>query len=210
MKITKFGHSCLLVEENGVRILIDPGCLSDLSGDMTGIDAVLITHEHADHFDVDFLWGIMAQSFVTVYTNAGVGEKLQAENIEFETISDGQVLSIKGVKVEAVGKKHALVYKTLPICDNTGFLIADKFFHPGDSLTMSLKPIEILALPVAAPWMNLSEMLDYGLAVKPKVIIPIHDGFLKESNPYYPHAEREFKVAGIEWRVLKNGETMEL
>ncbi|HZX00938.1 MAG TPA: MBL fold metallo-hydrolase, partial [Candidatus Paceibacterota bacterium] len=53
MKVTKFGHCCLLIEENGLRVLTDPGVYSEAQNEVTGINVVLITHEHQDHFHLD-------------------------------------------------------------------------------------------------------------------------------------------------------------
>ena len=69
----------------------------------------------------------------------------------------------------------------MPQIDNVGFIISEKFFYPGDALTEPGKAIEILALPTAAPWAKLSEIVDYAQAVHPKVAFPVHDSIL--ANP---------------------------
>jgi L-ascorbate metabolism protein UlaG (beta-lactamase superfamily) len=66
----------------------------------------------------------------------------------------------------------------MPQIDNVGFLIDNRLFYPGDALTEPGKEIEILALPAAAPWAKLSEVVDYALAVKPKIAFPVHDSIL--------------------------------
>ena len=210
MKITKFGHSCLLVEEGSARILIDPGIWSTIPENLSNLDVILITHEHGDHYSVDVIQQILKNnSKAVIYTNPSVHAKLAAQNIAAQILGSGARVVINGVTVEGIGEKHAFLYHTLPIVDNVGFIIAGKLFQPGDALTIPAKPVEILACPIAAPWMKIAEMLDYGLAVKPKIIFPIHDAFLKPSNPFYPHAEREFTAAGIQWLILQEGEVME-
>jgi L-ascorbate metabolism protein UlaG (beta-lactamase superfamily) len=73
MKITKFGHCCLLIDEKSLRILIDPGKYSDGQNSITNIDVVLITHEHQDHLHVDSVKSIIANNpSVRIMTNAGV------------------------------------------------------------------------------------------------------------------------------------------
>jgi L-ascorbate metabolism protein UlaG (beta-lactamase superfamily) len=63
MKITKYGHCCLLVEDNGVVILTDPGNYNELPVVIPTIDALLITHEHADHCHVESLKKIIEVNF---------------------------------------------------------------------------------------------------------------------------------------------------
>ena len=48
MRITKFGHACVRLEHDGTSLLVDPGMFTDREA-VDGVDAVLITHEHADH-----------------------------------------------------------------------------------------------------------------------------------------------------------------
>lgn len=209
MKITKFGHSCLLVEEGEAKILIDPGVWSAVP-ELKNLDAILITHEHGDHFDVALIKKILASNIETpIYTNEGVAAKLKAEGIDSKILRKGEQVVIKGISVVAFGEKHEVVYKTIPVCQNVGFMVGGRLFHPGDSYELPQEPVAILALPVAAPWTDAARMLDYGLAVKPKNVFPIHDGFLKEQNPFYPHAKRELEGIGSKWLVLEIGKPME-
>lgn len=208
MKITKFGHSCLLVEEGEARILIDPGSYSDLSGDMTGIDAVLITHEHPDHLDIDALWAILAQSYIKIYTNEGVGEKLKSENIAFELLQDKQNVEIKGVLVEGFGRDHAMIHPSYPIVRNTGYRIAKKFFYGGDSVA-NIVPCEVLAYTAVAPWLKIEWAIENALKIKPKVCFPVHDAFLKLPGPFYFLPEKLLGEAGIKWVVIEPGQSAE-
>ncbi|MBI2444051.1 MAG: MBL fold metallo-hydrolase [Candidatus Magasanikbacteria bacterium] len=210
MRITKFGHSCLLVEEGRARILIDPGVWSTIP-ELTNLDAILVTHEHQDHLGIENIKKLLLSNpNCIIYTNAGVGKKLAEAGVAYQNLGNKQVSEVAGVKIEGVGEKHAFIYSTLPVVDNTGYLIAGRLFHPGDALNVPNIAVDILACPIAAPWMKLADMLDYGLQVKPQVIFPTHDAFLKPANPYYTHAEREFKQAGIEWMMLEDGKSREI
>ena len=53
MRLTKFGHSCLLVEEGGARVLLDPGSFSEGFEELDGLTAVCLTHHHGDHLDAE-------------------------------------------------------------------------------------------------------------------------------------------------------------
>jgi L-ascorbate metabolism protein UlaG (beta-lactamase superfamily) len=179
MKITKYGHCCLLIEEGGLRILTDPGSFSEGFESARNLDLVLITHEHGDHFHLDSLRKVCAANpDAKVITNSAVGSLMQAEGMAFEVLEHGQSRQDKGVAIEGVGKEHAVIYSSIPAVMNTGYFIGGKLFYPGDALTNPERPVDILALPVAGPWMKISEAIDYARALKPKVWLPVHDAIL--------------------------------
>lgn len=204
MTITKLGHSCLLIEEGGARILIDPGEYSTAQNDLKDLDVILITHEHPDHMDFDSIKKILKNNpKATIYTNKGVSEKLREQNIDSQLLLHGQRIDVKGVSVEGHGEKHALIYPTLPTVDNTGYLIARRLYHPGDALFVPQKPIEILALPVAAPWLTIQQALDYAKQVEPKHSFPIHDGMLKFIGPVHRLPLAILPPAGVPFTPLE-------
>jgi L-ascorbate metabolism protein UlaG (beta-lactamase superfamily) len=212
MKITKFGHCCLLLEINGVRLLTDPGTMSTGENTATGIDAIIITHEHADHFHIDSVKKILSNNpnAITV-TNASVGALLAKANISFTKVEDGESIQVKEITIAGFGREHAEIYGPITVV-NTGFMIANKFFFPGDNFYNPQVPVDVLALPMAGPWMKFSEAIDYAKAVKPRTAFPVHDGI------YMPEFANEFNArmgsmflspAGIEFVSLTAGETKE-
>lgn len=218
MRITKFGHSCLLIEDSprgeaggGARIMIDPGMWSEGHTEVQNLDAIFITHKHQDHADPESIKKILGQNpGVPIYSNEQVIEELAPHGIMAEKFVDGDRKNIKGLLIEAQGKDHAVIYPTLPRTDNTCFLIGGRLYHSGDSLYVPGKPVEILALPVIAPWMRLSEAIDFAKALKPKIAFPIHDGMLKHVGLFHTLHQKNLEPAGIEWRVLESGRTYEL
>lgn len=247
MYITKFGHSCLLIEEQGARILIDPGSYSDTQNGVKDLDAILITHEHQDHLDMGSLKAVLRNSpEAKIVTNAGAGKALAGEEIEYQEMHDGERMVVKDVLIEAFGKDHAVIHSSIPVIQNTGFFIANRFFYPGDAFVrpytiepemtkeppatyertianMPLsdyvennpflhvqvglpKPIEILALPVTAPWMRSAEAVDYAAELKPQICIPVHAGMLKNPQMGHSLAKQILEPMGIEVRVLELGE----
>jgi L-ascorbate metabolism protein UlaG (beta-lactamase superfamily) len=207
MRITKYGHACVEVEVNGVQILIDPGSYSEMP-DSENLDAILITHEHADHLALPQLKKLIENNTkAQVITHEEVGKLLTKEGVSYTEIEDGEEVFVKGVSVRSYGAKHAIMYEGVPICRNTGFMIANRFFYPGDSFYIPDTTVEILGLPVNAPWMKLSECIDYAKKVNPKVVIPLHDGMLRSECL---GSSRQFPMMvllplGIEFRDMTEG-----
>jgi L-ascorbate metabolism protein UlaG (beta-lactamase superfamily) len=179
MKITKLGHCCLVIKEGDLTILTDPGMFSTSQNKVKGIDIVLITHEHADHYHLESLKEILKNNpKAKVITNSTVGALLEKENISYSIVEEGNKTEEKGIAIEGVGTKHALIHSSIPVSNNTGFFIANKLFYPGDAFTNPKRKVDILALPVAGPWMKISEAVDYALLIKPRVAFPVHDAIL--------------------------------
>ncbi len=210
MKITKFGHCCLLIEEGEARILIDPGVYSTEQNLQKNIQAILITHEHQDHLHLESLRAIMKKnSGMEILTNSGAGTILEKEGIGFRIVEDSGRYVVNGVVVEGSGKEHAVVHSTIPTVHNTGYMIAERFFYPGDALRKPKMPVEILALPVAGPWLKLSEAIDYALSVKPKICFPVHEGMLKSPGAVHRIPSEVLGAAGIEFITLELGKSYE-
>lgn len=211
MRITKFGHSCLLVEENNVRILVDPGVWSVLPDSLGVVQAILLTHEHQDHTDANLLRAALANSpKATIFTNHGVGKKLDLEKINYTTIHPGQSFFVGEVSITVIGEKHAMIYPELLEVENTGYLINDRLFVTGDALTLPGRPIEILALPVCAPWSKIMEVIDYAKKVSPRMAFPVHDGMLKITTGFHKWPEVFLPPAGIKWQVINDGQTVDV
>ena len=210
MKITKFGHSCISVEEGGVRILLDPGNLSDGQNHVQNIDVVLITHEHGDHFHIESLKAVLKNNpQAKVITNKSVGALLEKEGIAYSVVEDGESSTENGVLIEALGKEHAIIHSSIPVIQNTGYFIANRLFHPGDAFTNPGKPVEVLALPVAAPWLKISEAIDYAAELKPKICFPIHDANLQSARSVHRSPSQILESKGIQFTVLEIDKTYE-
>ncbi|MEI6810461.1 MAG: MBL fold metallo-hydrolase [Candidatus Nomurabacteria bacterium] len=207
MKITKFGHCCLLIEEKEIRILTDPGSWND-TPDAKNIDVILISHEHADHIHIESLKTILkSNEKAVIYTHEGVKKLLDKENISCVLIGDGEEINIKGVSIISFGTDHACIHHDISIVQNTGFYIANKFFYPGDSFHNPNKDIEILALPVVAPWMKIEEAIEYAKAIKPKIVFPVHDGMLREDRRLFTRMipKNLLEKDGMQFVDLKEG-----
>lgn len=213
MKITKLGHCCLLIEEKNVRILTDPGNYSNAQDNVKEIDLILITHEHKDHLHIDSLETVLKNNpKARIITNTSVGKILTEKKITFEIVTHGMKTQILGITIEGIGEKHAEIYKTVLSVENTGYFISQKLFYPGDAFTNPQREIDVLALPVAGPWMKISESLDYALTVKPKIAFPVHDGMLQKDKlgPAHVLPERELTKAGIKFITLLDGQSIDV
>ncbi len=177
MKITKLGHCCLLIETKGKRILTDPGSYTvEAHSKLENLDYIFYTHEHQDHYHLDSLKTLIQKNpKAVVYTNVSVSELLNKEGIKNIKIKNGESVFLDKISVVGIGEKHAMLHSSIPLSSNTGFFIDGKLWYPGDAFTDPKKPIEVLALPVAGPWMKISEAIDYALLLKPKKAFPVHD-----------------------------------
>lgn len=215
MTITKYGHCCLVIEVDGVKILTDPGNheFGGMGADprkLPLVDAVVITHEHADHFHLPALNVVLANNRgVPVYTTAAVFRLMTQEGRRASVLQDGETVSVNGVPVSGVGKLHAEIYGDWNRVENVGILVAESFFYPGDAFTPIEKPVEVLALPIAGPWMKIKEAVDYTLAVKAKHVFPVHDGMMKTVIPQHRLLKAILPPAGITFHPAELGKAME-
>ncbi len=181
MELTHFGHSCLLADFGVARLLFDPGNFSHGFEGITGLSAILITHQHPDHADPQRLPALVeanpqAALYADPQTAAMLGDR-------WRPVHAGDEFTVAGLTVRGVGGRHAVIHPEIPVIDNTSYLIGDdehpaRFMHPGDALFVPDEPVEVLATPAAAPWMKISEAVDYLRAVGPRHAVPIHQGII--------------------------------
>lgn len=213
MKITKLGHCCLLVEHKSKRILTDPGAWSSAQNQVKSIDVILITHEHPDHLHIESLEAVLKNNpRAKIITNAAVGKILSEKNIVFDILKHGQNISPESILIEAFGNDHEEIYEQFGMVQNTGYFIDNKFFYPGDAFTNPGKPVEILALPIVAPWTAFKTSMQYALDIKPKIAFPVHDGMLIDgrSGPTYILPPKIFESKNIKFIPLHGGKSFEL
>ncbi|NMO01880.1 MBL fold metallo-hydrolase [Gordonia sp. TBRC 11910] len=211
MRLTHFGHSCLLAEFDGTRILFDPGTLSVGFEGLTDLDAVLITHQHPDHADVARLPALVAANPEALrYADPQTAAQLNDDGAagEWTAAHAGDTFDVGAVTVRVTGGRHAVIHPAIPVVDNAAYIVdaasqVGALMHPGDSFYIPFEKIDVLALPAAAPWMKLSESVDYLRGVAPRVAVPIHQGVLSAAGIAIHNARLdEMKDAATEFVVL--------
>jgi L-ascorbate metabolism protein UlaG (beta-lactamase superfamily) len=182
MELTKHGHACVVLSEGDRRIVIDPGAFTDPAA-LDGADAVLVTHEHFDHFQPERLRAAMeASPGLEVWTNSSVAAALEGAGGRVHVVGEGDAVTVAGFDVHVHGQVHAVIHPDIPVVANIGFLVAGQVFHPGDALTVPGEPVATLLLPVHAPWSKVSEVIDYVRAVDADQAYAIHDGLLSDTG----------------------------
>lgn len=184
-EITHWGHACVRLERDGRRLVLDPGSFSDPAV-LDDADAVLVTHEHVDHLDVDRLAAALrARGGLAAWAPAGVAAQLTdagAPADRVHAVAGGETFDAAGFAVRAVGEWHAVIHPDVPRVHNVAYLVDGALLHPGDSFTPppAGTEVDVLLVPVAGPWMKLAEAIDYVRAVRPRVAAPIHDAILSD------------------------------
>jgi L-ascorbate metabolism protein UlaG (beta-lactamase superfamily) len=215
MRITHLGHSCLLVEARGQRILVDPGVFSPGIDDLTGLDVILVTHQHADHVDLQRLPDLVEiNPQARLYAEPQAAAAMEKAGIGAEYTVAGKVLTFGPVEVTAVGEMHALINEALPRVGNLGLVIRAQgepsLFHPGDAYDAEPGQIDILALPLNAPWTASRDTIAFAQRISPRVCIPIHDALLSAvGRGLYLSQVRSFGPDGMGVRDLGDGNAAE-
>ena len=184
MEVTKLEHACQIVTEGSARLVIDPGNFTR-PVDVTGVVAVVVTHEHPDHVTPEQVRRILdANPGAVVIGPAGVARTLAgadvADDVVVDVVTAGGRRTVGPFDLSFHGTRHNLIHSSVPIVDNIGVLVNGRLFHPGDSYTVPDVAVEVLAAPVGAPWLKVSEMMDYVLAVGPRLAYPVHEATLSD------------------------------
>lgn len=209
MQLTKYEHACVLIEDGEARILIDPGMFSSGFESLTGLTAILITHQHADHVDYDRIGTVVAANpQVTVYADDGTAAALRERGLPVTVVAEGDRLDV-GAEVAVHGVNHAVIHPDVPVVPNVGYLVGGRLFHPGDALTVPDVPVDVLCLPAGAPWMKSAEAVDYLRAVAPRVAVPIHEAVLAMPTLYINLFER-LALDGTTVQTVDAGDTVDL
>lgn len=208
MKITKFVHSCLMVEMPvpvNRTVLFDPGVFSEEAlkvGNLKYLDDIVITHNHSDHLSETLLRQLIEKfPEVRITTTAQAARQLEALAIHAQTETPEGIIIFDA--------PHEDIFSSKP--ENIGVHYLDRFTHPGDSHSFA-ESKEVLALPVSAPWGSAVAAYNLALKLKPKYVLPIHDWHWHDAakEQIYGKIAAGLNENGINFIGLKSGEPVVL
>ncbi len=182
MQLTKHKHSCVRIDDGDRALVIDPGAFSDVDAALDGADAVLITHEHADHIALDPVRAALtADPRLRLWAPASVAAVLADLGEQVVTVGAGESFDAAGFAVQTFGGQHALIHPLIPIVANVGYLVESAVYHPGDSFVVPPVPVSTLLLPANAPWSKMAEIIDFTIAMRAPRAYPIHDALVNDA-----------------------------
>jgi L-ascorbate metabolism protein UlaG (beta-lactamase superfamily) len=192
MKITKFEHACFIVEHTGQILVVDPGSFTTPLIDLTNVAAIVLTHEHPDHWTPEQLRRILDRNpNAQIFAPSSIAGKVGAD-FPITVVQDGDVNQVGPFTIASYGSEHAVIHSSIP--------------------TVPPVPVNVLAAPSGAPWMKIAEAMDYVLAVKPKRAFPTHEMVNSVIGKGMANQRLEWatKEAGGEYFPLEPGDTLDV
>ena len=180
MEIRKYQHACLVLTKNNQSLVVDPGSWSHDFDVPQNVVGVVVTHEHADHFDIAKLHEIVqAHPEINIFAHVDVVAQLGDLAGQGVAVAAGDSRGVGEFQLRFTGGKHAVISPGVSVCANLGLVVDDgALYYPGDSFTLPGCPVHTLAVPDAAPWLKVSEAMRFVTNVQPKRCFPTHDAVL--------------------------------
>ncbi len=211
MRITKYEHATVTLDKNGRRLIIDPGAFLASLTDLDDVVAVVLTHEHPDHWAPQALDRILEQNpGIPIYGPEGVAHA--ATDYEITVVAPGDAITAGEFSLRFFGGTHAVIHSSIPVIDNVGVLVDDEFYYPGDSYAVPEGvAVGVLAAPLGAPWLKISDAIDFVLAVAPRAAFGTHDMTLSTIGKGMHHQRLEWATAqgGGAYHALEPGDSID-
>ena len=218
MKLTKFAQSCVMIETNNIKILIDPGVISSEEEKelWKNPDYVFITHKHSDHFDEDTFHNIKTES-TKIYSSREVQNAFS--KTKFEIVKEGDIIDLDKIKVEVVKAVHGympfLTHNNAEINENVGYIITvegRKLYFTSDSISFKNNyKCNIIFVPVCNHGLVMGpfEAAQFAKETKAEIVIPYH-----YDNPRFPTGmekiKEEFEKQKLNYKIMQSGEVLEI
>lgn len=211
MTLTKYEHACLVLEDEGKRLIIDPGQFTVSLPALDNVVAIVITHIHSDHIDEEKVRNIRAANPDVQILSVEQVAKAFAD-LPVTTVNPGEGIEVSPFRLEFFGGDHAVIHPSRPQDQNIGVLVNDRLYYPGDSFALPHREIKVLAAPAAAPWLKISEAMDFVASVQSDIAFPTHDAILSENGQKIHDSMIAMMAeqAGVQYQRLKIGETLEV
>ena len=211
MRVTKYPQSCLVIEDHGQKLLIDPGTLVSQAyqaDEFSGINSILLTHEHADHVDDRYIKKlILDNKAIEIVGNQSTANLFPG--LVTRIVSDGESFDLVGFKLVAHELPHCKMVDGSPGPQNTGYVINSVFFHPGDGIEVENLAVDSAAVPIAGPDISPRDIFGFVKQLGCKTVVPVHyDYFPNDPNfvaNFLKNVDANLKVV-----VLNNGEVADI
>lgn len=211
MRITKHEHACLVIEHQGRRLVVDPGSFTEPLTGLTEVDAVVVTHEHADHWTPQHLTALLDDNpGIPIYAPEGVARA--ADGFTITTVSAGDTLQAGPFTLRFFGELHAVIHESIPVVDNVGVLVNDSFYYAGDAYTVPDAEVTVLAAPLGAPWLKVGDAMDFVMAVGAQRVFGTHDRTLSPAGVGIAAGRIDWAAqqAGGTYAPLQPGESIDI
>jgi L-ascorbate metabolism protein UlaG (beta-lactamase superfamily) len=216
-ELVHLGHACVVVDTGDDRVLLDPGAFSDGYQTLEGLTGILVTHQHFDHLDLEKLPALLQRNpTAELVVDPGTSDVLRERGINHTRREPGEIFTLVGsTEVEVAGAargEHAVIHPDIPTIPNNGYVLRSPggtVMHPGDAYIPAPDGVDVLLLPTGAPWLKVSEAVDYLRAVTPPVAIPIHEAVLANPDLHYGLFDA-LSPERTDVRVLERGVTTAL
>jgi L-ascorbate metabolism protein UlaG (beta-lactamase superfamily) len=210
MKISKFEHALLVVELEGEQLVIDPGSYSKLP-ELENVSTIVLTHLHDDHSFAPHIKAIKEQfPDSRVFGTSEVANKLK--EIAVEVVLHGDRHQVGPFTLDFFGDLHQVIHRSIPLVQNVGVMVNSTLYYPGDSYTIPEQKVELLACPSSAPWLRISDVIDFLEQIRPGNCFSTHNALLSEHGHNLQNGRiREIvEKHGGTYRYLAVGDVWEL
>lgn len=211
MQLTKYEHACFTLQKDGKLLIVDPGVLTTSLSAPENVVGVVVTHAHSDHFDASALGGIIAHNpDALIMAPASVTAEI-GDNLPTRTVQAGDSLELGPFQLGFSGGQHAVIHDSLEPLENVAVTIDDTVFYPGDSFSQPPQAAEVVALPVTAPWLQISQVIDYLTATQPELVFPTHDAIASADGQAIVDnmLQSTAQSVGSQYQRLKVGDSLD-
>ena len=211
MRVTKHEHACLVVEEQGHKLVVDPGMYSEKLPELTNVVALTLSHIHDDHSFGPHVEKLLKQfPEIKIFGTQEVAGKL--EGLAVTVVYHGDRYEVGPFTLDFFGNFHQEIHRSIPLVQNFGLMVNSELYYPGDSYTIPEVQVGTLACPSSAPWLKIGDVIDFVSAVKPRRSFPTHNALLSEHGHRLQNSRIQelTESFGGEFRYLEVGQSWEL